>query len=410
MLTGGPVDTSVIAIFRIQSQAFPSALRNRSCCQFTMAAEVAYPLAFTQDYAYLGMPKRKAPAFDVPHNVDDAAQDYGILDETFVFKPQQDTYMSTPRTSQPYSMDIQLYEENHQPIQYGYSTVETASTPAGYADHTNSVYMPSPEHSLHSAYRTEEYGMSPTSLPVSSVPMQHQLSHESVQYYHTPISSTGSPDSTMLPSTQSLSDAYNIAGALPASYAPIRASDAKPISELGLVLQRTTDGRITKPKRQFTTAKDAIYTCLVPNCGKHFKRIWNYKAHQDTHNPNRSKPFQCSVASCGKSFVRKTDKDRHETCVHSKKKEFRCRLCNSMFARKDTLRRHEDDGCSKRTDFPKTKPKKRRSPVIPNREPNPGPMKVSPSRNSSRKSSTISRSPMEAQILNSKGSYKLDLE
>ncbi|KAK6352757.1 hypothetical protein TWF696_004759 [Orbilia brochopaga] len=374
-----------------------------------MAADVAYPLAFSQDYAYLGMPKRKAPVYDVPHTADDTAQDYGILDEAYMFKPQ-DAYMSTPRTSQSYSMDIQLYEEDPQPIQYGYSTIETASTPAVYADHTSNVYMPSPEQSLHTAYRTDDYGMSPNTLPVSSVPMQHQASHESVQYYHTPMSSTGSTDSNMPPSTQSISDAYNLAGALPSAYASIRSSETKPLSDLGLVLQRTPDGRISKPKRQFTTAKDALYTCAMPNCGKHFKRIWNYKAHQDTHNPNRSKPFQCSFANCGKSFVRKTDKDRHETCVHCKKKEFRCRLCNSMFARKDTLRRHEDDGCSKRIDFPKTKPKKRRSPVIPNREPNPGPFKISPSRGSSRKSSIISRPPMEAQLLNSKGPYKLDHE
>ncbi|KAF3908135.1 hypothetical protein ABW21_db0209537 [Orbilia brochopaga] len=374
-----------------------------------MAADVAYPLAFSQDYAYLGMPKRKAQAFDVPHSTDDAAQDYGILDEAYVFKTQ-DPYMSTPRSSQPYSLDIQLYEEDNQPIQYGYTGVEGASTPAVYTDHASSVYLPSPEQSLHTGYRTEDYGMSPSTLPVSSVPMQHQVSHDSVQYYHTPMSSTGSTDSNMPPSTQSLSDAYGLTSALPSTYSQMRSGDSKSLSDLTLVLQRTADGRIVKPKRQFTTAQDAQYTCPVSNCGKHFKRIWNYKAHQDTHNPNRSKPFQCSYANCGKSFVRKTDKDRHETCVHCKKKEFRCRLCDSMFARKDTLRRHEDDGCSKRIDFPKTKPKKRRSPVIPNREPNPGPIKISTPRSSSRKNSIVSRPPMEAQLLNSRGPYKLDHE
>ncbi|EWC47950.1 hypothetical protein DRE_02832 [Drechslerella stenobrocha 248] len=346
--------------------------------------EVLYPVAFPQDYAYLGMPKRKAPMFNIPQSVD-PAQDYGILDENLVFK--HGNFLNTPRTSQQFSLDIQLYPEEHQ-LQFGYSGVDTATIPVGYTEqHGNSVFMSTPEQSIHN-FRADEYP-----LPVSSVPMQHQLSHESVQYYHTPMS-TGSSDSSMPPSTQSISDHYSLAGALP-SYTHLRPREAKNSPGLPMVLRGAAENRLAKPKRQFTTAKDANFTCLVAGCGKHFKRIWNYKAHQDTHNPDRSKPYHCSFPACGKPFVRKTDKERHETCVHSKKKEFRCHLCNSMFARKDTLRRHEDDGCSKRTDFPKTKPKKRRSPVIPNREPNPGPIKISSSRGSSRKSSTVSRPSME---------------
>ncbi|RVD84951.1 uncharacterized protein DFL_003287 [Arthrobotrys flagrans] len=349
-----------------------------------MTAEVLYPIAFPQDYAYFGMPKRKTSNLGMSSNSEDA-QDYGILDERSHFKQSPESYLSTPRTSLSYHSDI--YQDD--PIQYSYSGVDTANIPAGYSDHSSGhIYMPSPEHSLHTFQ--DDYSMSPNSLSIGSVPMQHQLSHESV-YYHTPAPSTDGGNSSVPPS-QNLSDCFNL-------------------SDISMALHRTMPGnRGDKPKRQFTSAVEAVYTCPVPNCGKHFKRIWNFKAHQETHNPQRLKPFQCAYPTCGKSFVRKTDKERHETCVHSKKKEFRCHLCNSMFARKDTLRRHEDDGCAKRTGFPKSKPKKRRSPVIPNREPNPSPIKsCSSSRSGSRKSSFGSRPSMEAHLLMNR-SFKIDME
>ncbi|KAK6497653.1 hypothetical protein TWF481_012058 [Arthrobotrys musiformis] len=375
-----------------------------------MSAEVLYPLAFPQDYAYFGMPKRKASNLGVPSSSEDA-QDYGILDERNIFKQTSDSYLSTPRTSLSYHDDIYGHDDT---IHYSYSGVDTATIPAGYSDHASgSVYMPSPEHSLH-AFQ-EDYSMSPSSLSIGSVPMQHQLSHESV-YYHTPAPSTDS-GSSVPPSTQGLSDTFNLSGALSSSsssYSSYSQHDSQTKTEdpdLSMALHKTMPGnRGDKPKRQFTSATEAVYTCAADGCGKHFKRIWNYKAHLETHNPQRPKPFLCAYPTCGKSFVRKTDKERHETCVHSKKKEFRCHLCNSMFARKDTLRRHEDDGCSKRTGFPKSKPKKRRSPVIPNREPNPSPMRsCSSSRSASRKSSFVSRPPMEAHMLMNRG-FKIDME
>ncbi|KAK6345955.1 hypothetical protein TWF730_010293 [Orbilia blumenaviensis] len=357
------------------------------------------------------MPKRKPSNLGISPGPEDA-QDYGILDERNIFKPSPDSYLSTPRTSLSYHSD--MYTDD--PIQYSYSGVDTANIPAGYSGHSSGpVYMPSPEHSLHTFQ--DDYSMSPpNSLSIGGVPMQHQLSHESV-YYHTPAPSTDGGSSSVPPSTQSLSDSFNLSGALSSSSSSYSSRSQHKIetktdnSDLSMALQRAMpSNRGDKPKRQFTSAVEAVYTCPVPNCGKHFKRIWNFKAHQETHNPERPKPFHCSYPTCNKSFVRKTDKDRHETCVHSKKKEFRCHLCNSMFARKDTLRRHEDDGCSKRTGFPKSKPKKRRSPVIPNREPNPSPIKsCSSSKSSSRKSSFASRPPMEAHLLMNRA-FKVDLE
>ncbi|KAF3915239.1 hypothetical protein ABW20_dc0109540 [Dactylellina cionopaga] len=365
--------------------------------------EVLYSPAFSQDYAYLGMPKRKSSAFGLPHSSGDEAQDYGILDERLLFKDH--TFMSTPRSSQQYH--LQIYEDDHS-IPFPFSGVSTSSIPAGYVE----PFLSSDDQTLHN-FQSDDYSMSPNSLTIGGVPMQAQLSHDSVQYYHTPMSSAGGSDST-LSQAQTISEPYNFSGALSSSsssYTHLQSSSETKLypSEIASALQTLApNSKENKTKRQFTKATEAAYTCDIPNCGKHFKRIWNYKAHQETHNPERPKPYQCSFPSCGKSFVRKTDRERHETCVHSKKKEFKCHLCNSMFARKDTLRRHEDDGCSKRSGFPKTKPKKRRSPVIPNREPNPSIRSSSSSRNSSRKSSFVSRPPMEAQLLASRGIFKLD--
>jgi predicted RNA-binding Zn-ribbon protein involved in translation (DUF1610 family) len=92
-----------------------------------------------------------------------------------------------------------------------------------------------------------------------------------------------------------------------------------------------------RKKRHLTEASEATYTC--DTCGKYFSRIWNYNAHQDTHNPHRPRPHSCPHQNCGKAFVRRTDLTRHMQCVHAKDKKFRCELCGGNFARKDTLRR-----------------------------------------------------------------------
>ncbi|KAI9846548.1 MAG: hypothetical protein M1838_001244 [Thelocarpon superellum] len=101
-----------------------------------------------------------------------------------------------------------------------------------------------------------------------------------------------------------------------------------------------------RKKRRLTTAADATHTCHV--CGKLFGRSYNFKAHMETHDPGRVYAHPCQVQHCDKKFVRKTDLMRHHQSVHMKQRNYQCELCGNMFARKDTLRRHTEDGCAKR--------------------------------------------------------------
>ncbi|KAI0394562.1 hypothetical protein F5Y17DRAFT_246182 [Xylariaceae sp. FL0594] len=108
------------------------------------------------------------------------------------------------------------------------------------------------------------------------------------------------------------------------------------------------------PKRQtrkLTSKEEANFQCEVDGCGKLFSRSYNYKAHMETHDKKREYPFACSYEDCTKKFVRKTDLQRHHQSVHMKEKNHRCDYCGRLFARKDTLRRHMEDGCSKRFDI-----------------------------------------------------------
>lgn len=105
-----------------------------------------------------------------------------------------------------------------------------------------------------------------------------------------------------------------------------------------------------KKKRQRTTPEEATHECRV--CGKLFKRSYNWKSHLETHNPERKYPHPCTAmvgnTPCTKKFQRKTDLDRHHDSVHLKARNHRCNLCGNRFARRDTLRRHSEDGCPKR--------------------------------------------------------------
>lgn len=100
--------------------------------------------------------------------------------------------------------------------------------------------------------------------------------------------------------------------------------------------------RVPRPKRQqrrLTTKEEANFQCEVKGCGKLFSRSYNYKAHLETHAPNRDYPFPCQEAGCTKKFVRKTDLQRHHQSVHLKERSHKCDYCSRLFARKDTLRR-----------------------------------------------------------------------
>ncbi|KAL3421945.1 epithelial zinc-finger EZF protein [Phlyctema vagabunda] len=107
----------------------------------------------------------------------------------------------------------------------------------------------------------------------------------------------------------------------------------------------------TRQPRKLTTKEEANFQCEVKGCGKLFGRSYNYKAHMETHDASREYPFPCLVKDCTKKFVRKTDLQRHHQSVHMKQRNHRCDYCSRFFARKDTLRRHMEDGCSKRFDI-----------------------------------------------------------
>ncbi|KAG8160587.1 hypothetical protein KVR01_010123 [Diaporthe batatas] len=109
--------------------------------------------------------------------------------------------------------------------------------------------------------------------------------------------------------------------------------------------------RSKRAPRKLTTKEEANFQCDVEGCGKLFSRSYNFKAHMETHDEKREYHFPCQVEACTKKFVRKTDLQRHHQSVHVKERNHKCDYCARMFARKDTLRRHMDDGCSKRFDI-----------------------------------------------------------
>lgn len=110
-------------------------------------------------------------------------------------------------------------------------------------------------------------------------------------------------------------------------------------------------GKTRRPQRRHTTKEEANFQCEVKGCGKFFSRSYNYKSHLETHDEKREYPFPCTVEACNKKFVRKTDLQRHHQSVHMKERNHKCDYCGRLFARKDTLRRHMEDGCSKRFDI-----------------------------------------------------------
>ncbi|KAK3371469.1 hypothetical protein B0T24DRAFT_321388 [Lasiosphaeria ovina] len=112
--------------------------------------------------------------------------------------------------------------------------------------------------------------------------------------------------------------------------------------------------RVARPRRaprRLTTKEEANFQCEVKGCGKLFSRSYNFKAHMETHDEKREYPFPCPISDCNKKFVRKTDLQRHHQSVHMRERNHKCDYCARLFARKDTLRRHMEDGCSKRFDI-----------------------------------------------------------
>ncbi|KAL9089456.1 MAG: hypothetical protein Q9165_005777 [Trypethelium subeluteriae] len=62
-------------------------------------------------------------------------------------------------------------------------------------------------------------------------------------------------------------------------------------------------------KRRRTPRENANWLCDI--CDMPFERPYNLKAHLETHDPNRQKPFKCEHEGCSREFVRKTDLTRH---------------------------------------------------------------------------------------------------
>ncbi|KAI5457232.1 hypothetical protein BGZ63DRAFT_365092 [Mariannaea sp. PMI_226] len=122
-------------------------------------------------------------------------------------------------------------------------------------------------------------------------------------------------------------------------------------SDLGHDRRGPKTNRIRRPVRKHTTKEEANFQCEVKGCGKFFSRSYNYKSHLETHDEKREYPFPCPIEGCTKKFVRKTDLQRHHQSVHMKERNHKCDYCGRLFARKDTLRRHMEDGCSKRFDI-----------------------------------------------------------
>ncbi|KAI9320271.1 hypothetical protein DFJ73DRAFT_635217 [Zopfochytrium polystomum] len=80
------------------------------------------------------------------------------------------------------------------------------------------------------------------------------------------------------------------------------------------------------------------YACTLPTCTRSFTRLFNLKAHLETHNPARERGFRCE--DCGVAFCRAQDLLRHGT-VHDKSNLMTCPACpGKTFSRKDALRRH----------------------------------------------------------------------
>ncbi|KAI9155305.1 Transcriptional factor SWI5 [Paramyrothecium foliicola] len=132
---------------------------------------------------------------------------------------------------------------------------------------------------------------------------------------------------------------------------PYSGSSSRSLNQSGVPHQTEVVSRPRRAIRKHTTKEEANFQCDVPGCGKFFSRHYNYKSHLETHDESREYPFPCAEEGCCKKFVRRTDLQRHHQSVHMKERNHKCDYCGRPFARKDTLRRHMEDGCSRRFDL-----------------------------------------------------------
>lgn len=96
---------------------------------------------------------------------------------------------------------------------------------------------------------------------------------------------------------------------------------------------------------QSTDSNNTKYVCPIDGCGKVFTRKANRRAHIETHNPHRARPFSCKV--CSKSYLRSIDLMRHMETTHDKTQKHLCDFCGRTFTRKEGLKKHQNRGvCS----------------------------------------------------------------
>jgi transcription elongation factor Elf1 len=84
------------------------------------------------------------------------------------------------------------------------------------------------------------------------------------------------------------------------------------------------------------------FLCPIDGCGKVFTRKANGRAHIETHNPNRARPFTCP--KCFKSYLRSIDLIRHIDTTHNQTQKHLCSDCGRRFTRKEGLKKHQERG------------------------------------------------------------------
>ena len=82
------------------------------------------------------------------------------------------------------------------------------------------------------------------------------------------------------------------------------------------------------------------FVCPVNSCNKEFTRKANCRAHMETHNPHRHRPFICS--KCCKSYLRSIDLMRHIETSHEMTQKHCCKDCGRTFTRKEGLKKHKE--------------------------------------------------------------------